>query len=196
MPISAENDRYNLRAGEHIRIFRQTRKGWKALKALNGVPSGDTVLALRHRQAAQREGASLNCWEKQFAYDKVVSQVFFHRSLQGYVDQYGLPPAHASQSRLRRPGNGWLSARILIIVNAMPPRAGHHPSRHHPVGEIALLIHLQHRHVDVTTADQTKRHGTVEHRRPWLESVGSASGIHGTGLCFTLQGVQPDKSVF
>jgi hypothetical protein len=97
-PVS-EYELRNLRAGDPIRIFRQTRKGWEPLKALNGVTNGERVLAFRRRNMPRRDSASGNSWETRFAYDEAVSRVFFHRSLQGHINKHGFPSAEHLSSR-------------------------------------------------------------------------------------------------
>jgi hypothetical protein len=57
-PITDEESLYNLRAGERIQLFRQTRKGWEPLQELNGPRSGERVLAFR-RRGAQSGGSAV-----------------------------------------------------------------------------------------------------------------------------------------
>ncbi len=80
-PITDENALYGLRAGEHTRLYRQTRKGWEPIKALNGVRSEERVIALRRRHIPQRSrlivDTGLSEAERR-AHHRAIHDFFFH----------------------------------------------------------------------------------------------------------------------
>ncbi len=80
-PITDENALYGLRAGEHTRLYRQTRKGWEPIKALNGVRSEERVIALRRRHLPQRPrlivDTGLSEAERR-AHHRAIRDFFFH----------------------------------------------------------------------------------------------------------------------
>ncbi len=105
-PITAEHERYNLRAGDRIQLFEQTRKGWVPIKTLNGARSGREVLAFRCRTPRQHFhtlGDTERTLADQLAYDAVVQQVFFNRDLNTYLDKRGLPSRERMLQRENRP---------------------------------------------------------------------------------------------
>jgi hypothetical protein len=56
--ITGDEAHYNLRADAHTRLFIETNRGWRSLKALNGKPGGQRVLAFRRHKAAKTSGSS------------------------------------------------------------------------------------------------------------------------------------------
>ncbi|MEJ2455891.1 MAG: hypothetical protein P8103_17290 [Candidatus Thiodiazotropha sp.] len=104
-PITEENERYNLRAGDQIQLFEKTRKSWVPLKSLNGVRSGRDVLAFRRRISCQRPkflGDIERALSDQLSYDAVVQQVFFNQDLEAYVEKHGFPSRETMLARLNR----------------------------------------------------------------------------------------------
>jgi hypothetical protein len=100
-PITDENALYGLRAGEHTRLYRQTRKGWEPIKALNGVRSEERVIALRRRRIPQRPrlivDTGLSEAERR-AHHRAIHDFFFHNQR--------LPTEPDPAVHIRFPGNG------------------------------------------------------------------------------------------
>ncbi|MEJ2453700.1 MAG: hypothetical protein P8103_06030 [Candidatus Thiodiazotropha sp.] len=115
--ITGEEALYNLRASDHIAIFRRTRKGVEPLKAHNGVPTGEEIIVLRRRTIPKRQnqGGALSAAE-QFVYDNAVRQLFFHRSLS---DNASLPPGY-------QPRHISLREWDEIMANAVPMKPVNH----------------------------------------------------------------------
>ncbi len=104
-PITAANELYGLRAGDRIQLFEKTRKGWVPIKALNGVRSGQQVLAFRSRRPRRHTnylGDSERSLAEQLSYDAVVQRVFHNRDLIAHVEKHGFPSKEAMLRRLNR----------------------------------------------------------------------------------------------
>ncbi len=115
--ITREEALYNLRASDHIAIFRRTRKGWEPLKALNGVPTGEEIIALRRRTIPKRQNhGGAQTMAERFAYDNTVRQLFFHRRLSSNA---GIPPGY-------QPRHISLREWDAIMATAVPTKPANH----------------------------------------------------------------------
>jgi hypothetical protein len=124
-PITAENELYNLRAGDSIQLFEKTHKGWVPIKELNGVRSGREVLAFRRHNPRQYSNPLSDidrALAEQFAYDAVVQRVFFHQDLNAHVDKHGFPPREERLQRLHRPSMEELKERYENVEPYTPPK--------------------------------------------------------------------------
>lgn len=97
---------YNLRTSDRVQLFEKTRKGWVPLKELNGIRSGQEVLAFQRRPTVRSSkylGDARRDLPGQLAYDAMVQQVFFHRDLKAYLNGHGYPSREQILQRLNRP---------------------------------------------------------------------------------------------